>query len=114
MHDFFSLLGFDEEHGNFQEENYGGSGRGGDRLIVNVLKKAQGNANMRAQNDGEPAVLKLGTWRNKNPPSIGEPTALDAGVVIHEYAHGVSQRLVGGQLKKVALVEPQSLALGEA
>lgn len=113
MHDFFSLLGFDEAHSNFQQKNFTGSGKDGDRLIVFVVSTTQGNANMRAQNDGIPAELTLGVWQNPQPP-LGKPTALDAEVVIHEYTHGVSQRLVGGTLKKSALVEPQSLALGEA
>lgn len=108
MHDFFSLIGFGEAEGNFQQKNFSGLGKAGDRLIVNVVSAAQGNANMRAQNDGIPAELTLGVWKN------GNPTALDAEVVIHEFVHGVSQRLVAGRLKKTALVEKQSLALGEA
>jgi extracellular elastinolytic metalloproteinase len=80
---------------------------------VNVVRTAQGEANMRAQNDGQPGELTLGCWRNPDG-SAGGPSALDGSVVLHEYAHGVSQRLVGGRLKKTALVAPQSLALGEA
>ncbi len=114
MHDFLSLVGFGEADSNFQQKNFTGAGKGGDRLIVNVVSVAQGNANMRAQNDGVPAELTLGMWKNDNPASVANPTALDAEVVIHEYVHGVSQRLVGGPLKKSALVEKQSLALGEA
>jgi extracellular elastinolytic metalloproteinase len=114
MHDFFSRIGFGEEDGNFQQQNFGGTGKAGDRLVVSIFTSAQGNANMRAQNDGGPAELSLGVWRNDTPPSIGRPVALDAGVVIHEYAHGVSQRLVSGRLKKTALSQPQGLALGEA
>lgn len=116
MHDFFSLVGFDEEAGNFQQENFSLNGKAGDRLFVFVVSSAQGNANMRAQNDGQAAELTLGVWQNKDdkPPTAGHPTALDTQVIIHEYAHGVSQRLVGGQMKKSALLEPQSLALGEA
>jgi extracellular elastinolytic metalloproteinase len=107
-HDFFSCIGFGEEDGNFQQQNFGGKGKAGDRLVVSIFTAAQGNANMRAQNDGGPAELALGVWQN------GRPVALDAGVVIHEYAHGVSQRLVSGRLKKTALTQPQPLALGEA
>jgi extracellular elastinolytic metalloproteinase len=113
LHDFFSLIGFGEADGNFQEQNFSGLGRGKDRLRVNVLPEAHGNANMRAQNDGRTAELSLGVWRNADG-TRGRPTALDADIVIHEYAHGVSQRLVGGRLKQKALNEPQSLAMGEA
>lgn len=114
MHDFFAQIGFDEKDGNFQRQNFNGAGKAGDRLVVSIFTSAQGNANMRAQNDGGPAELSLGVWRNQNPPSVGRPTALDASVVIHEFAHGVSQRLVSGRLKKTALSQPQGLALGEA
>lgn len=82
LHDFFARIGFGEADGNFQQKNFGGLGKAGDRLIVNVLTSAHGNANMRAQNDGIPAELTLGVWKN------GNPTALDADVVIHEFAHG--------------------------
>jgi len=112
MHDFFSLIGFGEKDGNFQKQNFDGAGLAGDRLIVSVFTTAQGNANMLAQNDGGPARLSLGVWRNDDG-SMGQPTSLDAGVVIHEFTHGVSQRLVSGRLKKAALSEPQGLALGE-
>ncbi|HJQ36799.1 MAG TPA: M36 family metallopeptidase [Thermoanaerobaculia bacterium] len=110
MHDFFSLIGFSERDGNFQEKNFDGEGTAGDRLVVSVSTAS--GANMRAQNDGAPAELTLGLWKQDN--QIGNPTALDAGVVIHEFAHGVSQRLVSGRLQKDALSKPQSLALGEA
>ncbi|HVR37914.1 MAG TPA: M36 family metallopeptidase [Thermoanaerobaculia bacterium] len=108
LHDFFSLAGFGETDGNFQQQNFTG-GKGGDRLIVNVVRQAQGEANIRAQNDGTPVELSLGVWNGAS----GKHTALDADIVIHEFAHGVSQRLVGGKLKKNALTEPQSVALGE-
>ena len=109
-HDLFSLIGFDEAHGNFQNKNFSGQGKGSDRLIVSIVESAQGEANVRGQNDGRPVELTLGRWNG----STGKPTALDADIVLHEFAHAVSQRLVGGPQKKGALVEPQSLALGEA
>jgi extracellular elastinolytic metalloproteinase len=110
MHDFFSLIGFAERDGNFQQKNFGDEGKAGDRLEVSV--SAASGANMRAQNDGTTAELTLGLWKQDN--EVGNPTALDAGVVIHEFTHGVSQRLVSGRLQKDALSEAQSLALGEA
>jgi extracellular elastinolytic metalloproteinase len=116
MHDFFSRIGFGEDDRNFQQQNFSGTGLAGDRLKVFVVSTTQGNANMVAQNDGETAELSLGVWKNflDKPPTLGNHTAFDSEVIMHEYSHGVSQRLVGGPLKKSALVEPQSLALGEA
>lgn len=112
MHDFFSLIGFGERDGNFQQENFGVAGRAGDRLVVSVSKGS--GAHMRARDDGGPAEMTLGVWKNDDPPTSGNPTAFDAGVVIHEFAHGVSQRLVSGRLQQDALGRPQGLALGEA
>jgi len=109
-HDLFSLIGFGEEDGNFQQENVSKKGEADDRLILSIVRKALGEANVRAQNDGLPVELTLGIWDTPN----GKPSALDADVVLHEFTHCVSQRLVGGKQKKGALLEPQSLALGEA
>jgi extracellular elastinolytic metalloproteinase len=109
-HDFFSLVGFGEKDGNFQQTNFSGDGKDGDRLVLSIVDDAQGDANLRAQNDGKPVELTLGTFDAPN----GQPTALDADIVLHEFAHGVSQRLVGGKGKKGALLEAQSVALGEA
>ena len=116
MHDFFDRVGFDEEHRNFQQQNFTGKGLAGDRLKVFVVSSTQGNANMVAQNDGEAAELSLGVWKNflDKPQTLGNHTALDSEVIMHEYTHGVSQRLVGGPLRPSALSEAQSLALGEA
>ncbi|HYI12916.1 MAG TPA: M36 family metallopeptidase [Thermoanaerobaculia bacterium] len=107
LHDLFALLGFGEADGNFQHRNTGKNGLGGDRLTVNILPASHGTANMSAQNDGKKPRMLLGTWKG------GFPTAHDADVIIHEYAHGVSQRLVAGRLKKTALNEAQSMSMGE-
>jgi extracellular elastinolytic metalloproteinase len=109
-HDFFALLGFGEKEGNFQQKNFSHAGAGGDRLLLNIINGATGDANMQAQEDGSAAELTLGMFATPG----GRSTALDADVVLHEYTHGVSQRLVGGRQDDDALVEPQSLALGEA
>jgi extracellular elastinolytic metalloproteinase len=45
--------------------------------------------------------------------STNRHTALDATVVIHEFTHGVSNRLVGGAMNVQALDAPQSRGFGE-
>jgi extracellular elastinolytic metalloproteinase len=46
-------------------------------------------------------------------PETGRHTALDAHIVLHEYVHGITSRLVGGPQNSSSLAAPQSQALGE-
>jgi extracellular elastinolytic metalloproteinase len=108
MHDFFLLLGFDEAAGNFQDRNVSGSGDDGDSLIVRVYDSGfQGIASMRSRRDGKHPELKLGS-------KDGRHSALDVGVVIHEFVHGVTNRVIGGRHTHDPLRgNPQSEAMGE-
>lgn len=110
LHDFFLLLGFGEREGNFQLRNAPGNPGGGDRLMVKFFAQdfEPHLGVMEARIDGDRAVMRLGLARN------GEPAPLHADVVIHEYAHGVSQRMVGGRRGAASLLVRQSLALAEA
>ena len=90
IHDMWFNYGFDEASGNFQEENYTASGSGSD--FVNAeAQDGQGtcNANMSTPSDG-------GNPRMQMYLCNGRDGDLDNGVVIHEYAHGISNRLTGG------------------
>lgn len=109
LHDLFLLLGFSESEGNFQLRNYLGSPGSGDQLHVKIFQgPVVGGGKMLAQIDGMPVELRLGTWGEG-----GFHAALDADIVIHEFVHGVTQRLVGGRLDWTSLQEPQSAAMGE-
>ncbi len=88
LHDWFYQMGFDEPAGNFQEDNFGLGGSGGD----SVLAEAQDNA------DGDPPS-KCNANFNTNGPDGNNPRMqmfeCDRDVVIaHEYGHGVHGRLV--------------------
>jgi extracellular elastinolytic metalloproteinase len=108
LHDFFLLLGFGEREGNFQLTNAASVAGGGDRLTVRLFNEIFPHlGKMDARLDGERAEMKLGVAPN------GAPAALHADVIIHEYAHGVSQRMVGGRRGAATLVLRQSLALSE-
>jgi hypothetical protein len=110
MHDVTYRYGFDEAAGNFQETNYTGEGEGGDA----VLAEAQDgggvlNANFATPPDGRPGRMQMYLWVDVFQ-SLGltrddlvrvyshqvRDGDLDAGVIAHEYGHGVSNRLVGG------------------
>jgi extracellular elastinolytic metalloproteinase len=109
LHDLFYLLGFREQEGNFQQDNFGRGGTGNDRVDVRVYERpVLYTASMTFPPEGTGPVLKLGLVS-----STGRNTALDASVVFHEYMHGVTNRLVGGAIDAHALSAPQSMAMGE-
>lgn len=109
MHDFFYLLGFDEQHGNFQKVNFTGLGAGGDPVLARAHPGAvNGTANMSTRADGIGALMNMGMVT-----SVNRHTAFDSDVVFHEFTHGVSNRLCGGQLDARALQDPQSRGMGE-
>ena len=89
-HDVSYQYGFDEASGNFQENNYGRGGVGSD----NVNAEAQDgsgtcNANMGTPPDGSNPRMQMYVCNSRD----GD---LDNGVVVHEYGHGISNRLTGG------------------
>jgi hypothetical protein len=102
-HDLFYELGFDEAAGNFQQDNCGRGGAGGDPMIAFSHFGAAGNTSAALNNaffttsrygeDGARASINmyLGMSRNDGVFSDG---SFDAQVIIHEYTHGVSSRLV--------------------
>jgi len=109
MHDFFLMLGFSEESGNFQATNPTGKGRGADPVDALAHPgRVFGTANMSTRADGLAALMNMGMVT-----STGRHTANDSDVVFHEYVHGVTNRLVGGMLDAEGLNEEQSVAMGE-
>jgi extracellular elastinolytic metalloproteinase len=109
MHDFYYLLGFREESGNFQQTNAGPLGAAGDRVDVRVYPtEIPRTASMFTPVDGSSPTLKLGLVS-----ATGNHTAMDATVVAHEYTHGVTNRLVGGPRNVSALEAPQCRGMGE-
>ncbi|RKP07645.1 Fungalysin metallopeptidase-domain-containing protein [Thamnocephalis sphaerospora] len=94
MHDVFYLYGFTEIAGNFQKDNLGRGGKGGDAVLAVTLDEAiYNNSEFEAGADGEPATLRLYRYTKTQPHRDG---ALDNGLIVHEYTHGLSTRLVGG------------------
>ncbi len=109
LHDFFALLGFGEAEGAFQRRNFTGAAGERDELEIRVFEgTVAGTARLRSRRDGRPGQLLLGLKEGSD-----RHAALDADLVYHEYAHGVSNRLVGGRLSVDPLRHPESRALGE-
>lgn len=93
-HDLLYVHGFDEPSGNFQVNNYGRGGLGGDDV------RAEGqdggginNANFSTPPDGNRPRMQMYNWNTTTPNRDGN---FDAGIVAHEYGHGWSIRLTGG------------------
>jgi hypothetical protein len=94
VHDLLYVHGFDEMSGNFQVNNYGRGGIGGDDV------RAEGqdggginNANFFTPPDGSRPRMQMYNWNLTTPHRDGD---FDAGIIAHEYGHGWSIRLTGG------------------
>ena len=111
-HDYFYALGFDEAAGNLQADNLGRGGEGGDALAV-LVHRFDGAA-IRVPPDGASPGMLLGLIPGPDDISFNSiDEALDIQTVIHEYAHAVTTRLVGGPDDVTCLNGFQSTALGE-
>ena len=98
MHDFFYQLGFDEAAGNFQVDNFGLGGSGGDDVRAEAQDNADGdsrcNANMSTWPDGTRPKMQMYVCGGPpdNPGQIARDGDLEATVIGHEYTHGVHSR----------------------
>lgn len=109
IHDFLYLLGFREADGNFQLDNGDRGGSPGDHVDAFVHPAAvNGTANMLTLADGSAPIMNMGLVTSTN-----RHTALDSSVVFHEYAHGLTNRLVGGPNDERSLEAVQSRSMGE-
>ncbi len=86
MHDLTYLLGFDEVAGNFQDNNYGAPGNGGDHVNAEGLDgSGTDNANFSTPPDGGSGTMQMFIWgQSAGSARITEPTdllgVLDVGV----------------------------------
>ncbi|CAE6394968.1 unnamed protein product [Rhizoctonia solani] len=94
IHDYTYKYGFTEDAYNFQNDNYGKGGVGNDRVKISVQDfTGTNNANFATPGDGQPGQMRMFTWTFTTPNRDG---ALENDIVVHEYGHGVSNRLTGG------------------
>ncbi|MFY2558411.1 M36 family metallopeptidase [Corallococcus terminator] len=95
IHDVQYQYGFDEAAGNFQYNNHDGSGGLGDDYVLAEAQDGGGsnNASFSTPPDGHRPRMQMFVWTAPNPDKDG---VLDNGIVVHEYGHGISNRLVGG------------------
>ncbi len=107
-HDKLYELGFTEAAGNFQSNNFARGGLGNDAVQADAQDgSGTDNANFSTPPDGYPGRMQMYIFTGMSPRRDGD---LDAEVVLHEYSHGLSWRLVGGGQ---ALGDTQSDGMGE-
>lgn len=110
IHDVWYLYGFDEASGNFQENNYGNGGVGGDYVFADAQDGSGfNNANFGTPSDGSNPRMQMFLWNGPTPDIDGD---LDNGIIAHEYAHGVSNRLVGGPSNVSCLSNAEQMGEG--
>lgn len=110
-HDLLYELGFTEAAGNFEADNNGQGGAGGDFVILNAQDGAgTNNADFSTPPDGQQARMRMYIWTESTPH---RDCAFEAGVVIHEYTHGLSTRLTGGPANSGCLSGTESGGMGE-
>ncbi|MCA1839381.1 MAG: M36 family metallopeptidase, partial [Actinobacteria bacterium] len=113
IHDYLYPLGFNEAARNFQDDNFGRGGSAGDRVHAEAFDSfdpptsARNNANFFTPGDGGNGKLQVFLGA---PPFPCVESELEGDTVIHEYGHGLSNRLVGsGSLGS----GPQTGGMGE-
>lgn len=109
IHDWLYRLGFDEAAGNFQTDNFGRGGNGADAVLVDVHDPSvTSNATFATPPDGIAPRMSMGLF----PGSLRD-SAFDGDVLVHEYAHGLTARLVAGPSNVAGLFLWQSGAMSE-
>jgi hypothetical protein len=93
--------------------DFGRGGEGNDRVnLTNQFgfPRNLNNAFMSTPPDGQAPLMGMFLW---DLSDIKRDSALDNSVIIHEYAHGISNRLTGGNRQGDCLGTVESRGLGE-
>ncbi|NNE67444.1 MAG: hypothetical protein HKN33_12830, partial [Pyrinomonadaceae bacterium] len=92
-HDALYQLGWTEAAFNFQHDNFGRGGAGNDRVSAEAQDfSGTNNANFSTPSDGGRGRMQMYRWTLTSPNIDGD---LDADVIVHEFTHGLSNRLHG-------------------
>jgi subtilase family serine protease len=100
-HDFFYDLGFDEAAGNFQVNNFGRGGVGGDAIAGVARADGRNNATFQPEPEGTSPIISMFLWDGTGCWSQdvdGDGTVdldgdYDSDIILHEFHHGVNHRL---------------------
>ncbi len=92
IHDLTYQYGFDEAARNFQGDNLNRGGVGNDFVLADAQDgTGTNNANFATPADGSSGRMQMYLWTS-SPNLDGDA---DNGIIAHEYAHGISNRLTG-------------------
>ena len=109
IHNLTYLYGFDEVAGNFQQDNMNRGGLGADYVIADAQDAGgTNNANFATPADGSRPRMQMYLWSG-SPQKDGD---VDNGVIVHEYAHGISNRLTGGPSNSSCLQNGEQMGEG--
>src|SRR5262249_47631256 len=115
MHDWMYALGFTEAAGNFQTNNFNRGGVGNDPVNAEAQDgSGTNNANFATPPDGQRPRMQMFLFTLGTTSTADDRDGdFEGDVVLHEYGHGVSNRLVGGPANTSCLGGTQSGAMGE-
>ena len=109
IHDLTYQYGFNEVAGNFQANNQSRGGAGNDFVIAEAQDGGgTNNANFSTPADGGSGRMQMYLW-NGNPQKDGD---VDNGIIVHEFAHGISNRLTGGPAQAGCLGNQEQMGEG--
>ncbi|KAJ1341899.1 hypothetical protein BSLG_010861 [Batrachochytrium salamandrivorans] len=111
VHDISYQYGFTEQAGNFQKDNFGKYGKDNDAVTINVLGSLwTDNANFLTPPDGQTGVMNMYPFTTATP---NRTPGLDNSVIVHEYIHGITNRLTGGAAADSCLKTTEAQGMGE-
>jgi extracellular elastinolytic metalloproteinase len=110
VHDITYQYGFNEAAGNFQASNFGRGGKEGDFVQINNQAPGLNNANFATPPDGQKPTMNMYVWDRTSPRRDG---SLENSIPVHEYGHGISNRMTGGSGQANCLQTTESRGMGE-
>ncbi|GAB3164315.1 M36 family metallopeptidase [Telluribacter humicola] len=113
IHDIIYQYGFDEVAGNFQNSNMGRGGEGADYVVADAQDgSGMNNANFSTPPDGSTPRMQMYLFSPPAGSTIQIDGDLDNGVIVHEYGHGISNRLTGGPAQVTCLDNAEQMGEG--
>lgn len=101
IHDILYDAGFTELTGNFQEDNFGRGGAQSDSVNSEVQDGGgTNNANMATPPDGFNPRMQM--YLTSSVGGVQRDTDYDSDVIIHEYGHGLTWRMIGNMSGSVS------------
>jgi hypothetical protein len=129
LHDWSYNLGFTEANYNLQQNNFGKGGLGGDPMLGDAQANARAGTPTYSGRDSANQAANITLQDGQSPTNImylWQPIAgayypqcvdadFDMSVIAHEYAHTISNRMVGGPDEGLTSSnDGQARALGES